>query len=344
VQPPSEAGNPPAAPEGGGDPESAWGAVLSRYDSRVASLQWTALGAGGGFSGARVWRGEEGGKPALVLKAWPQGMKPERLAYIHSHAARARQLPFVPAVFLTTDQQSLVVAEGRVWDLCRWMPGTADYQTNPTPARLANACAALAQLHRAWQPATPVLAPSSMIRARLKLIAKWRDLAPAPVAIAGNDQLLEEAVRHGWEVARPAADETERLLRNWDDWPVFVQPCLRDVWGAHVLFTGDAVTGLIDYGSLKPDHVAIDLARLLGDLVEDDDAAFAAGLDAYRAAGGPLDLPADFVRMLDRTGVVVAVMNWLVRLCGGGYKHPDMASVAARLSRLAARVGRLFPG
>jgi hypothetical protein len=225
------------------------------------------------------------------------------------------------------------------------MPGVADYLTNLTPTRIANACAALAQIHRVWQPTIPVLAASAIIHLRLKLIAKWRDLATKPSEPVGSiNPAVAEAIRHGWQVARTAADTTERLLREWDDWPMFIQPCLRDVWGAHVLFTGDAVTGVIDYGSVKPDHVAVDLARLLGDLVEDDDAAFATGLDAYRVAGGTLDVPVDFVRLLDRTGAVCGVMNWLVRLCGGGYEHPDMGSVVARLTRLADRVGRLFPG
>src|SRR5437763_1299451 len=49
-------------------------------------------------------------------------------------------------------------------------------------------------------------------------------------------------------------------LTPWADRPVPVQPCLCDVWHDHVLYTGDAVTGLIDYGEVKPDHPAVDLA------------------------------------------------------------------------------------
>jgi Ser/Thr protein kinase RdoA (MazF antagonist) len=269
----------------------------------------------------------------------------ERLGAVHRRMVRASHLPFVPTVHATTDGQSVVAAGQRVWDLCRWMPGAADYYTNPTPARLANACAALAQLHGVWRPAAPVLAPASSIRVRLRHIARWRDLATGPcVPVRPCAPALEDAVRWGWRVARAAAGATERLLRDWDDWPVFVQPVLRDVWGAHVLFTGDAVAGVIDYGSVKDDHVAVDLARLLGDLVEDDDASFAAGLDAYRAAGGVLEVPSAFVRLLDRTGAVCAVMTWLVRLCGSDYTHPDPEAITARLARLAARVERLFPG
>ena len=51
----------------------------------------------------------------------------------------------------------------------------------------------------------------------------------------------------------------ERLLQSWDEWPVFVQPCLRDVWGAHVLFTGDDVKRLTDIlASHEPDTAETD--------------------------------------------------------------------------------------
>ena len=93
--------------------------------------------------------------------------------------------------------------------------------------------------------------------------------------------------------ARPAAERAWRVLPHWIDtipdlltrwtartWPL--QPCLCDVWHDHVLFDGDRVTGLVDYGAVKIDHPAVDVARLLGSLVGDDAEGWAAGLTAYR--------------------------------------------------------------
>jgi hypothetical protein len=137
------------------------------------------------------------------------------------------------------------------------------------------------------------------------------------------------------------APSAERALRVWANRPVPVQPCLCDVWHDHVLFTADAVTGVIDFGAMKTDHVGVDLARLLGSLVGDDDARFAAGLRAYRDAGGVLDVPDGFVRLLDRTGAVCAVAFWLRKLERGPVPNPE--AVAARLRELAGRL-EAMPG
>jgi aminoglycoside phosphotransferase (APT) family kinase protein len=113
-----------------------------------------------------------------------------------------------------------------------------------------------------------------------------------------------------------------------------VQPCLCDVWHDHVLFTGEAVTGLVDYGEVKPDHPAVDLARLLGDLIGDDERRFHLGLAAYRAAGGPVEVDEHFVRLLDRTGVVCAVIHWVNELTAGS----SAPNAEARLTRLLGRL------
>src|SRR5205085_7730253 len=60
-----------------------------------------------------------------------------------------------------------------------------------------------------------------------------------------------------------------------------LQPAIRDVHHEHVLFTGDQVTGLIDFGALRIDTPLTDVARLVGSLVGDDAEARRIALDAY---------------------------------------------------------------
>jgi homoserine kinase type II len=69
---------------------------------------------------------------------------------------------------------------------------------------------------------------------------------------------------------------------------VALQPCLRDARPEHLLFTGDRVTGLVDFGAMAIESVAADLSRLLGEWVGPDRSARAEGLAAY-ASVRPLD-------------------------------------------------------
>jgi Ser/Thr protein kinase RdoA (MazF antagonist) len=119
-----------------------------------------------------------------------------------------------------------------------------------------------------------------------------------------------------------------------------LQPCLCDVWHAHVLFEGEAVTGLVDYGSVKVDHVAVDLARLLGSLVEGDARRTAAGLTAYRRLRRLTQREAELVGVLDETATVLAVANWLRWLYHEGRRYDDRAAVTARLAGLVRRLER----
>lgn len=305
--------------------------VLTRYPAAVADLTWSRHPAAG-FSGATVWRGDLAGQPAFALKGWPPGYPADRLAAIHRLMTDARVragLGVVPAVVPALTGETAVEHAGRAWDVTAWMPGVADYHTAPTDTKLTAACAALAALHRAWAPATPQLAPCPGVARRLAVLA-GRAFDPSNI----TDPELAALVRRALAVLPAHVAEARAALRPWADRRVPVQPCLCDVWHDHVLFTGDAVTGLIDYGEVKPDHPAVDLARLLGDLVGDDAAKVRLGLEAYRTAGGPADVEEEFVRLLDRTGVVCAVIHWVTALTAG----PLILPVGPRLSRLLDRL------
>src|SRR5262245_11160255 len=127
-------------------------AVLSRYPALLRPTNLTSLGNRGGFSGARLWRAESAAGP-LCLRAGPTADTAERLAFRHDLMAAARNagLAFVPAVFATVDGPTALAWAGRLWELQEWVPGRADYRDAPSPVRLANACRALALVHRSWE-------------------------------------------------------------------------------------------------------------------------------------------------------------------------------------------------
>ncbi|MBX9582538.1 MAG: phosphotransferase, partial [Gemmataceae bacterium] len=254
--------------------------VLPRYGPAVAGLRWVPLGAAGGLSGAALWRGDDADRPLLALKAWPPPTTADRLAAVHALMRRAGHLPFVPAVLPAAENSTVVEAAGRVWDLCRWMPGSADTDAAPRLARAENAAAALAAVHRAWASPTPRHAPCPAVRRRLDALAEFRRYRH----VLERSTVLGDAVRRAADVVARLGPAAEVALRPWADRSVPVRPCLVDARRDHVLFTGDAVTGLVDYGAVQDDHPAADLARLLGELAGEDDRLFAAGLAAHAAA------------------------------------------------------------
>jgi Ser/Thr protein kinase RdoA (MazF antagonist) len=127
-------------------------------------------------------------------------------------------------------------------------------------------------------------------------------------------------------------------LTRWLRDAVPVQPCLCDIWHDHVLYTGDRVTGLVDFGSVKDDHVACDLARLLGSLVGGDARLRAAGIEAYRRVRPLADAEVALIDDLDWTGTIVAAANWLRWLYVQGRHYPDRDAVARRLAVVLRRL------
>jgi Ser/Thr protein kinase RdoA (MazF antagonist) len=105
-----------------------------------------------------------------------------------------------------------------------------------------------------------------------------------------------------------------------------------------VLFHGDRVTGLIDYGSVKIDHVTVDLARLLGSMLPDDAEQRQIGLRAYTRLR-PLSWEEEaLVGVLDVTERVIALGNWLRFLYRDGQVFEDRMAVARHLAQLVERV------
>jgi Ser/Thr protein kinase RdoA (MazF antagonist) len=311
--------------------------VLARYPAPLRGLL-VALGNRGGFSGARLWRVHTRGGD-LCLRGWPAGEPATRVLARHAlmKAARDTGLTFVPAVLAASGGTTVVEEGGCVWELQEWLPGRADYRAAPSPGRLGSACAALADLHRAWQPDRGAFAVCPAVVRRLDAVRAWEDLwrdGWAPPARLGEELRLLAA--RSWEQARLLVRQVPAALEPWARLAVPIQPCLCDVWHDHLLFTGDELTGLVDYGSVKTDNVAADLARMLGGLAGDDEAGWDLGLSAYRGARPLSPEEGRLARVLDVTGAVLGVVNWLRWL--GEREFEDTAGAARRLGELVARL------
>ena len=146
---------------------------------------------------------------------------------------------------------------GYLWQLEPWMPGKADYRAHPSLEKLQAAVVALAEFHLAAAtfplPHAP-LSPSPGIQARRRELCRWLagDLAELSHAVAPDvcPELASQAARICSLVPVRARDVFARLERCAGH-RVALQPCIRDIWHAHVLFDGSRVRGLVDFGSMR---------------------------------------------------------------------------------------------
>ncbi|MBY0460809.1 MAG: aminoglycoside phosphotransferase family protein [Gemmataceae bacterium] len=315
-------------------------AVIEHFQPHPDALSWVR--ASDGFSGAVVWRGDDPtGTPRVALKRWQPEMTAERLRQVHGWLGRAAHLPFIPTPLAGRFGLTAVLVEGHLWDAVPWMPGTP--LESPTAKDVRQACEAVAALHRAWgAEADPRPAPA--VRNRIRVLEEHR--AADAIRARGRpgiapelDELLRACAAVVGEQTGPALD----ALRVWEGERFHLRPCVRDLRGEHVLFGDGRVTGVVDFGAVAVDHPAVDLARLLSDLTPHRPDLFEAGLSAYRAAGGELDCPDDWVRLLARTGVICSLAGWRVRLLKPGARPVSSpAAVAGRLRDLLGRAGALF--
>jgi homoserine kinase type II len=299
------------------------------------------LGNHGGFSGARLWcwEGEEG---HYCIKAWPAGEAASQAALAFAHhamnRARAQGLLFVPAPFAAD------IRADRPWEVTQWMPGKADFHQFPTRARLEAALVALARLHVAWQVRNPGRRAegSGGLWRRLERAAEWTERIQSgwrPIVARDPSGLLTPHVERGWALLRRWVLCIGAQLEPWRQRTSLLRPCLCDIWHDHVLFEGDQVSGLIDFGSLRDDDVTVDVARLLGSLVGDDNDQWAIGLEAYRRVR-PFSVEEEaLARALDRTGTIIGLANWLNWLCGKAPREIENPQAAAE--RIQWLIGRL---
>jgi Ser/Thr protein kinase RdoA (MazF antagonist) len=298
------------------------------------------VGNRGGFSGARLWHGRWlGGE--LCVRAWPGGAMPERVETIHRLMDEASQtgLAFVPTVYRAASGRTCVVHDGKCWDLTGWMPGVADFHVRPSAARLANACVALAHLHCAWANTNARTEACPAVLRRLERIRQWQELVAS-----GWQPTFDGAApwhpwaRRAWQIVQARMPELPGRLTPWLAVRLPLRACLCDIWHDHVLYTGDAVTGIVDYGSVKTDHVAVDLARLFGSLAGDDAQLRAAGLEAYTRIAPLSGSQTQLIDLLDETGTVIGAANWLLWLYRDGRTFADEQGVVRRLFSLVQRM------
>ncbi len=104
-----------------------------------------------------------------------------------------------------------------------------------------------------------------------------------------------------------------------------------------MLFEGNRVSGIIDFGAMRIDTVAGDVSRLLGSLAGDDLVAWQRGLKAYQTIRRLSDAEFALVPVFDESTMLLAGFNWLEWLVGGR-RFENPGEVLRRLRMIVNRL------
>lgn len=292
--------------------------ILKAYPADCQPTAVEALGNSSGLSGAQFWR-LVAPRGALGLRCWPiEHPSPERLALIHdvlTHAFR-RGADFLPVPLATKKGESFVEHAGRLWELTPWLPGEVNCDSIPTIERLRAALVALAKFHLAVSdfPGVSQVAPAPAVTQRLARLRALQSGGAATIVDSIDSNVWPELTASARQFAGQLSrfvDSAIARMRPLANVPMSLQICIRDVWSDNLLFTGDAVTGLVDFGAVDIDTPATDIARLLGSLVGTDRSRWQAGLAAYATVRKIPEEESQAIPALDLAGTILGACNWL---------------------------------
>lgn len=302
--------------------------VRAAYEAIFAQTPFVvSLGNARGMSGSQIFRLQTSAGE-FCLRQWPaEHPNAKRLAAIHSAVAAVVEqgISYLAVPLSNSSGLSVTWVANRGWELSPWLPGTADYHANPTAGRLTAAVGSLAELHQVWrdqpwagfdEPPQHIAPPPGLTK-RLRWL---RQLLTVDLQILGHlverspPTRLRSLALQVLANFPPLAERWQRDLALSADIAVPLQVCLRDVWHDHVLFTGDRVTGVIDYGAMNVDTPAADLARLLDSLVGDDESDWNIALESYAALHPLSKAERELCRAYQRSSILLTGMQWVTWL------------------------------
>lgn len=322
--------------------------ILAMYPSlHVTSI--TPLAGAGGFSGALFWRLQTD-SGSYCLRHWPvEHPNQSHLQWIHAvlrHVYRAGQ-DYVPLPIPNRAGQTVTEFGGHLWEMSPWMSGRADFRetarTELRKIKLSNAMTSLAL----WHKSAAGFQPSECRPAAPGLVTRWKRYDS--LCQGGIDDLRRSVVEYRGplptsitSIAKKLMDEFSRSANFAEDLhtarqiPVTLQPCIRDIWHDHVLYTGERVSGFVDFGAMRMEAIAGDVARLLGSLAVDDEQLWEIGLQSYHSANPPPDQAAmdahrHLIRTWDAANVLLTGLQWVQWLFVDGRRFTDRKAVQQRM-------------
>ena len=98
------------------------------------------------------------------------------------------------------------------------------------------------------------------------------------------------------------------------------------------------MTGIVDFGAMRPATVAGDVARLLGSLVRDDQDMWAIGIRAYEAVRPLTDDERQLIPAWDLANLLLSGLQWVEWLFVDGRRFANMTAVEGRMNEFLQRM------
>ena len=224
------------------------------------------------------------------------------------------------------------------------MPGKAEFEQDPNSARLENVMSCLARFHRASAQVNLDFRKSTNALSRLATLQEAGSLIEqiersGETELAWVHHLRTIIVNQGTR----RASELAALIAPFVDQVFPVQPVIRDVWHDHVLFSGNVVTGIVDFGAMQMDNVGLDLSRLLGSLVGDQVDRWQAAIDHYSKLRHLKPQEIEFAFALDQCATFLGSLSWLKWLLIDQRSFESSEQVERRIRHLIGRLGAHAP-
>ena len=317
--------------------------ILAEYGI-LKPVQTTHLGNAGGFSGASIIRVEQP-TTTWCLRQWPKSHPSEQtLDWIHRNLLHAalNGCP-VPAPQRTRNGATFLKSTGHLWEISPWMTGQADFTTSPNETRLLNAVQKLAEFHQSTAQIQLEFNHSPNLMARAKQLANFPSVLTAVKQPALNNtapwiKSLYHRLCERASLVQPCLNEISQLANQ----PMVLQPVIRDIWHDHILFNGNEVSGLIDFGAMQLDNIALDLSRMLGSLLgEPDNQQWPKAIEHYCSIRPLQENEIRAIRVLDRGGTLLGCLNWLRWILLEQRTYEDWQAVQRRIQILTQRLEQL---
>lgn len=293
------------------------------------------LGNAGGLSGSRLWQYWAGGR-ILLARCWPvDGPPRSALEAIHGWLKEAGALGFVPVPFETWDGRTLVEQGGRFWEVGPWMPGRAEVGGPIDLGRVRAAFAALGAFHQRLAIHRSVGRSAGLV-SRAREVEWWREIGFGELERASGKGLaapLAVLARRWVKEARGREAGILEALTRGIGMRVARQPCLRDVRPEHFLFTGESVTGLVDFGAMGMESVSGDLARLIVEWGGRHSGFRRAALDAYGAIRPLEAMEIKLIDVFERSTALLGAGHWLRWHFLEGREFEDAGAVLRRVEK-----------